>query len=88
MEVLQTSALPLGYGAATHDPSGSTFRTIASSSRRTRGTIESNDTLAREQVCLHAKPPTRPFLKPSDGQSQRDRQAERPSHDSRQARAP
>ena len=29
----------------------------------TRGTIESNDTLAREQVCLHAKPRTQAFLK-------------------------
>jgi integrase len=82
MEVLQTSALPLGYGAATrHDPSGSTFQSIASSSRRS----------ARDhRIYRHARPgaslpsyeasDTR-FPEARDGQSQSAQQGERTTRD-------
>ena len=80
MEVLQTSALPLGYGAATRsvwlDPR---FERSLPPAVATRGTIESNDTVAREQACLTQASSCGPFSSPGR-QAQSSRQAERASH--------
>ena len=64
MEVLQTSALPLGYGAATRsvwlDPSKRSLPPAVA----TRGNIESNDTIALSQAYLTPRRVCAPFSSP------------------------